>query len=318
MISSDSDLRLLRIFRTVADVGGLACAQAELNLSLSTISGYLTSLEARLGVKLCQRGRSGFRLTEQGRVVYDETNRLLSSISHFNDRMGGLNNAPSGILRIGLADNTISDETLPLNTILGRLDAEAPNVVLNVVTKPPNELMKGLLSGALHAAIASFPRTTSGLCYMKLYSEMQFFYCGKDHPLFARAHTPVDLEEIAAHAIVGRPHCGELDKGAFPEVSPRVIVNDIEAEARLILSGRFVGYLPSHYARSFEETGRLRAIRTDVLRYRAIFRAAYKGSEAICKGSPLALFLRLVKQASAPAAPASCPIVQSETVPERV
>jgi hypothetical protein len=44
---SDADLRLLRIFATVADSKGFSGAQAALNLSLSSISGYVTALERR-------------------------------------------------------------------------------------------------------------------------------------------------------------------------------------------------------------------------------------------------------------------------------
>lgn len=299
MISSDSDLKLLRIFRTVVDAGGLASAQAELNLSLSTISGYLSSLETRLGVKLCQRGRSGFRLTEGGRVVYDEASQLLSSLSQFNEKMNNLNGKPSGVLRVGLVDNTIFDETLPLNSLFGRLCTQAPDVTLNIVTRPPNELAKGLMSGELHAAIASFPRITAGLCYTKLYSETQHFYCGRDHPLFERAATDIAIEEIAMHAIVGRSYWGERDLSVFSGVTPRAIVSDMEAEARLILSGRFLGYLPIHYARFFEDMGRLRPLRPDLLRYKAVFRVASKPSDSVSKGSPLALFLNLITQSSA-------------------
>ena len=49
----ESDIRLLRVYVAVVEAGGLARAQGILNLSLSTISGYLTQLETRLGANLC-------------------------------------------------------------------------------------------------------------------------------------------------------------------------------------------------------------------------------------------------------------------------
>jgi len=64
MVGIDIDLRLLRVFKAVADAGGLSNAQAVLNLNPSTISTQLSTLEAQLGYTLCQRGRSGFKLTE--------------------------------------------------------------------------------------------------------------------------------------------------------------------------------------------------------------------------------------------------------------
>ena len=67
----DIDLRLIRIFRVIVEAKGLAGAQLVLNLSQSRISTSLAELEARLGARLCRRGRSGFALTEAGRAVYD-------------------------------------------------------------------------------------------------------------------------------------------------------------------------------------------------------------------------------------------------------
>lgn len=55
----DIDLRLIRIFRVIVESQGLAGAQLVLNLSQSRISTSLSELEARLGARLCRRGRSG-------------------------------------------------------------------------------------------------------------------------------------------------------------------------------------------------------------------------------------------------------------------
>jgi len=75
----NADIRLIRIFIRVVEAGGLSAAQADLNLSLSTISEKISAisekisaLEQRLGVTLCKRGRGGFQLTESGRQVFDE------------------------------------------------------------------------------------------------------------------------------------------------------------------------------------------------------------------------------------------------------
>ena len=69
------DLRLLRVFDAVVRCGGLSAAQAELNVGQSTISMQIGQLEVRLGAKLCERGRGGFRLTDQGRAIHDASLR---------------------------------------------------------------------------------------------------------------------------------------------------------------------------------------------------------------------------------------------------
>lgn len=61
----DPDLHLLRLFVTVVEAGGFSAAQGVLGLSQPTISQRMAQLEARLGYRLCSRGKGGFRLTEK-------------------------------------------------------------------------------------------------------------------------------------------------------------------------------------------------------------------------------------------------------------
>ena len=66
----DTDLKLLRIFETIVRCGGFAAAQPILNIGASSISEYMSQLETRLGLRLCERGRAGFRLTEEGAELH--------------------------------------------------------------------------------------------------------------------------------------------------------------------------------------------------------------------------------------------------------
>src|SRR5262250_2913039 len=79
----DTDLRLLRVFKSVADCGGMAAAELELDVGISTISRQVRDLETRLGLTLCCRGRSGFALTAEGQRIYEETARLLAAADSF-------------------------------------------------------------------------------------------------------------------------------------------------------------------------------------------------------------------------------------------
>jgi DNA-binding transcriptional LysR family regulator len=63
---TDTDLRLLQVFRAVVACGGFSAAELELNINRSTISRHIKDLESRLNGTLCRRGRSGFALTEEG------------------------------------------------------------------------------------------------------------------------------------------------------------------------------------------------------------------------------------------------------------
>src|SRR5690242_18173615 len=78
------DLRLLKVFVAVAESGSYAAAQADLGIAASTISIHMTDLERKLGMRLCDRGRSGFRLTSSGEAVLEETKRLFAAMGSFD------------------------------------------------------------------------------------------------------------------------------------------------------------------------------------------------------------------------------------------
>src|ERR1700726_1789825 len=98
---SDGDIRRLRVFCTVTRCGGFAAAESELQMGLPSISRYITSLEIRLGVRLCRRGRSGFALTEQGRKVYASSLRLIADIERFEGDVRSLHAELTGTLNLG-------------------------------------------------------------------------------------------------------------------------------------------------------------------------------------------------------------------------
>ncbi len=89
---SDIDLRLLRIFVGVAQSGGFAAAEIELNINRSTISLHISNLEARLGMRLCHRsrGRADFSLTAQGEQVYHATKEMLSMLDGYRHQINAI------------------------------------------------------------------------------------------------------------------------------------------------------------------------------------------------------------------------------------
>lgn len=268
------DIRLLRLFLRVAEAGGLSAAQGELNLSLSTISERIGALEERLGVTLCKRGRGGFSLTEAGRQVLEEAQKLMGSLDDFSRRIAGLRSDLSGSLTIGLVDNIISDPRLPLSAVFASLAEKAPALQLTLDVRPPGELLRELATGRLDLAIGSFPRAPLGFGYVDLHDEVHNFHCGAGHPLFAADDAGIDVERVRGHRIIGRSYWAARDLRLFALTTPHAIVSNMEAEAQLILSGAYLGYLPDHYARPFIAAGRMRVLRPNLFSYRARFQIA--------------------------------------------
>lgn len=275
------DLRLLRVFVAVVEARGFTAAQTVLNVGASTISNHISALETRLGVKLCRRGRAGFRLTEDGELIYAETQRLFAAIDAFDMRASAMRAHVRGTLPLGIVDNTITDRTAPLHAAIGAFVAAMPDIQLFIDMRPPNDLLREVMEGRLHVVIGSFPKILLGLRYIKLYDEPHRFYCGRSHPLFAVPDRQIGPEVLARHRLISRGYWGSRDAKQPRSDRAPAVVNNMEAGARLILSGAFLGYLPIHYAERWVARGEMRAILPDELAYDAPF-------EIACAQTPLA------------------------------
>ncbi len=266
------DLRLLRVFMAVVEARGFSAAQTQLNVSASTVSNQISALETRLGVRLCHRGRVGFRLTPDGEAIYAEAQKLFAAVDDFDLRIGGLHNRKKGSLSIGMVDGTISDGAAPLHLSISRAVERLPEVHISLDCRPPNELLREVMENHLDIAIGSFPKYLLGLTYINLYEERHFCYCGEGHPLFDDA---APLDKLADHPMISRGYWARRDTRHPALGGVGAIVNTMEAGARLILSGRYIGYLPEHYAAPWVESGAMRALSPDQLTYLAPFEVVH-------------------------------------------
>lgn len=266
---SDTDLRLLRIFADVVRCKGLSAAQVELNLSVSSISCYIATLEQRLGVRLCNRGRSGFALTEKGEVIYREAQRLFAVVDEFAMTASEVRGQLSGTLRIGHVDCTVSDGNAPMTRALRRFNSREHDVRIELSIAPPADLQRRVLDGQLHLAIACFPADMPRLATVPLYDEVNRFYCSSRHPLFEK--DPVSLDDIHDARVVARSYWRGADLLRLGVHREAASVDIMEAQAMLILSGAYLGYLPEHYAAPWVAENELRCLLPGELSYVAPF-----------------------------------------------
>ena len=292
----DADLRMLRIFVTIVDCGGFSAAQSVLNISQPTISEYIGRLETRLGLRLCQRGRSGFRLTESGESVYVAAQRLLASVETFRQETDDLSGILRGELRLGLIDNTISNTDFRFVSAIREFNRMAENVRIDIEILPPHTLKKQVLDGRLHAAIGPFPVKVQGLLYEKLFDEHHSIYCGIGHPLYDKHN--VSRNDLRNSQIVAHGYEHETDLKLIGNTRPAAIVDNMEAEALLIMTGRYIGFLPRHYAERWLERRELKPLLDDEIRHISPFylvtRAEQHKTRALC--TFLAFFGERIRQ----------------------
>lgn len=69
-----------------------------MGISRSAISLHMSDLENRLGIRLCQRGRAGFALTDEGREILEYIEVLTAAIEDFRSKVNQMHNRLKGSL----------------------------------------------------------------------------------------------------------------------------------------------------------------------------------------------------------------------------
>lgn len=263
---SGLDFKLLKVFKAVVEAGGFSAAQNELNVGLAAISKQISDLEIRIGMRLCTRGREGFHLTEEGRLVYQASIDLFASVENFRDRLSSAQNELVGDLGVGVIDNTISDINSPLVAALERINKESPKVRFQLQTSQLDEVERGVVEGRLVAGIVPVYQKREEFDYYALYEERSEVYCAIGHPLFAVSDAEIGSNVLKEYECINHRYAIHRDKLNFARYdSFSASATQVEAVALLIKTGRFVGFLPQHYAASMVSEGQLRALRPDLI-----------------------------------------------------
>ena len=152
-------------------------------MSLSNISTHMANLEKRVGFKICNRGRSGFKLTPGGTELYASVEELFQSIDQFQNKAWCTKTHIGKELCLGIIDGLISERQFSIQKAIQCLSLKERNVLIRV----------------------------------------------------RESQQPSYIDNLRTAAIV----------------------HSMEAAAMLILSGKYIGYLPDHFARRWEDTKEL-------------------------------------------------------------
>ncbi|WP_149086765.1 LysR family transcriptional regulator [Pseudomonas prosekii] len=263
---SGLDFKLLKVFKAVVEAGGFSAAQNELNVGLAAISKQISDLEIRIGMRLCTRGREGFHLTEEGRLVYQASIDLFASVDNFRDRLSSAQNELIGDLGVGVIDNTITDPSSPLVAALKRLNDQSPKVRFQLQASQLDEVERGVVEGRLVAGIVPVYQKREEFDYYALYEERSEIYCALGHPLFEVPEAEISSQMLKDHECVNHRYAIHRDKLNFARYdSFSASATQVEAVALLVKTGRFIGFLPQHYAATLVAQGQFRALRPELI-----------------------------------------------------
>jgi len=188
------ELTELRIFKAVAEHGGITRAAAALNRVQSNVTTRVKQLEERLGARLFHRQGRRLVLSSEGRLLLDYADRLLRLSAEAQAALKG--HAPHGVLKFGALESTAATR---LPAVLARYHRDYPAVRLELVTATTGALVDKVLREELEAAFVAEPFAAGGLQTRHVFTEELVLVTARDHP---RVVAPGDL---ASRAVLAFP-----------------------------------------------------------------------------------------------------------------
>ena len=265
---AEYDLRLLRIFVSVVENGGFSAAESALGITRSTISVHMSSLEERMKLKLCLRGRGGFSLTADGQTIYRAVINLFESLNDFSLLVGTLSRELSGELVILCADQLNQSRQDKLAEVVQLIHKNSPNLHLVLDSEPIANIEKSLLKDKAHIGLFPNYQQIEGLHYQHLTSEAVYLCCSKKHPFFNKVDTLISAEELATVPAI-HPGMDVHPSGIEQLKKLNLAAKSYQFDTRkaMILSGCYIGFMPQSYIQSELNQGEIRIIQPSELTY---------------------------------------------------
>jgi len=148
------DLKQLRTFRAVAELGSLSKAADRLRTAQPALSRHIKLLEHELRVELFVRNGRGMLLTSAGRMLLDRTTGLVRQIEQVRDDLQSASGKPSGRVILGLVP-TVS--AVFSGRFARRVLTNFPDVSLRIVESYGGHLVEWLHRGEMDLAIIYGP-----------------------------------------------------------------------------------------------------------------------------------------------------------------
>ena len=109
----EQNLPLYHIFNAVAESGNISHAAKDLYISQPAISKAITRLEENLDTRLFDRSSRGVTLTDEGRILYEQTNAAFMHLKRAEDTILHNNELGIGHIRIGVSTTLCRYVLLP-------------------------------------------------------------------------------------------------------------------------------------------------------------------------------------------------------------
>lgn len=249
------EIRRLRYFLAVAQAGHITRAAEQLGLQQPPLSQQIRALEEELGLALFTRHAKGVTLTDAGRELQAEAQRIVDSMAQLTRRMARFAAGRQGQLAVGFTSSAAAHAFTP--SVLRACRSEYPDIDLQISENNAAELIEALAEYRLHFGFLRVPvAQPEGLAFETLLVEPAVLVLPVDHPL-ARRYKPSQAVPLAALRdealiLVRRPGAPGLYANLLSRLQeagvPVRVVAEVErmmSNVNLVASGTGISIVPA-------------------------------------------------------------------------
>ncbi len=185
-------LTQLKYFQAICKYNNITHAAHELHISQPSLSHVIKELEEEFGISLFQRRSKGLSLTKEGKILLEETDKLLEQANHLISRMNTVTQKSQHI-KLGISPMLAS---LIFPELLHSYHLSFPKTQLEVSEHGTLTNKSKILNGSLDVAIISCDGSLPpSYQYCDLLALDICFYTSVSNPIAARSF--VTLEDCA-------------------------------------------------------------------------------------------------------------------------
>lgn len=253
------EIKNLKTFIQVAELGSFTKAAAELGYSQSTISFQIKQLETELDAQVFERIHHTVALTERGREILNYAHQITKLAQEMSEEVRE-GNLVGGHLRVAMADSLCSKL---LEERFLHFRERYPNITLKIIAAGTEEMFR-----LLNQNQVDFVFTLDSHIYNAEYvvvkeEQMQMhFVAGKDWALEALASGELSIRQLMGQPFLltekGMSYRRLMDEklaAMFLEVEPILEVGNTDLICRLVEQGAGISFLPDYATAQAVEVG---------------------------------------------------------------
>jgi DNA-binding transcriptional LysR family regulator len=195
------ELRHLRYFVAVARERNFTRAAEQLHIAQPPLSRQVQQLADELKIDLIEPGSRPLRLTEAGRLFYEQAVQVLERVDEMKAMVASLHSADRGRFSIGFVGSTLYAK---LPEVIRSYRAARPGVELTLVELTSVEQIAALKEGRIDVGFGRIPLDDAALDRQLLRNEKLVAAVPGNHPTLARSGA-LQLMDLAAEPLIVYP-----------------------------------------------------------------------------------------------------------------